>query len=162
MEQDLCYWLHILPSELQPLPLTYLDLANLDRCQSVCRKLREFVLASGNWQRTYEKYWPTDIMSTFERPRAALMFRHLCLTKPYPRFDGIYIGTCRYIRNIQPGASLTDHRTALIVEYFRVIRLIPDGTGQILRCESLFEPNVIKMGHRSLLTQGAKSVKEQS
>lgn len=47
-----------------------------------------------------------------------------------PRWDGIYVGTCGYLHRITAGASLTDARRRMWIDYRRYLRLCPpDDTG---------------------------------
>ncbi len=160
-----CFWLQMLPLELQPLPLEFLDLCSLDLCKQLNSAFMKNVSKCSNWKRTYEKLWPEDIAEGSLSPSSHLTslhdYRSLFLNKIYPRIDGVFVGTCRYNRRVQAGASLTDPRTSVIVEYFRVIRLLPDNSGYILRCPSMYEPCVVKIGTNSFTTQNFKPVRQQ-
>lgn len=50
-----------------------------------------------------------------------------------PRWDGVYVAPCGYTHRIRPGASMTDKRTSMWIDYRRYLRLFPPDEDGVLR-----------------------------
>jgi len=107
--------------------LSCIDLHGLARCSMLCNRGRELVSIEQVWKPRVAKLctlWKLPVPSA---ARGGL-WRQSFFQPLRPRCDGLYVGECRYVHYIRPGAS-TDkkvvNKSYHWVEYRRFVRFLP-------------------------------------
>jgi len=135
-------------SELLPGAFSFADVYALARCQRLCKRARDLVSVPHVWEprlRAVCAAWSLPCPTA--RAGGALVgeeldkgasWRDLFFELRRPRCDGIYVGQCRYVSRIPPGATMQANiftKGYQWVEYQRYLRLLPPdpADGGILR-----------------------------
>lgn len=107
--------------------LAWVDPHSLARLSRLCPRAAPMVRAECTWQPRVRRMYEMQCWDPAEL-RAEESWRAYFFSKLRPRFDGIYVGECRYVHYIRPGSSM-DAKLATKsfhwVDYRRFVRLLP-------------------------------------
>lgn len=113
---------HVLPGVA-----SWVDAYSLAQLARICRRAARMVAAESVWEprvrRMYQMQgWDPATVNCQDGWRAYFF------SKIRPRFDGIYVGECRYVHYIRPGSSMDAKLASKSyhwVDYRRFVRLLP-------------------------------------
>mmetsp|Transcript_685 Transcript_685/g.1692 ORF Transcript_685/g.1692 Transcript_685/m.1692 type:complete len:372 (-) Transcript_685:115-1230(-) len=113
-------------SEALPGALAWIDASVLARCHRLCRRAQDLVTLPHVWEPRVRATCALWSLPLPEEP--AQGWRSLFFELLRPRCDGIYVGECRYVHHIRPGASWDAKlctKSYHWVDYRRYLRLLP-------------------------------------
>lgn len=115
-----------------------LDLKSLERFGQVCKGF--YLLSRDNeiWKLACIKVWGANVSPTST-------WREMFLTRPRVNFNGCYISKINYQRYGENSFQDQFYRPLQLVEYFRLIRFLPNGTILMMTSADELQTSVSKM-----------------
>ncbi|XP_033097435.1 F-box only protein 9-like [Anneissia japonica] len=122
-----------------------LDLRSLEQLSCVSQGFYVCSRDPEIWRLSCQKIWGKTTRLTKDFPSWRLMF----ISRPHLRFDGVYISKIQYYRFGEAGL---DHfyKPFHLVEYYRYLRVFPDGHAVMLTTAE--EPSIVVSKLRSRMT----------
>lgn len=128
--------------------LEFCDTYSLGRFYRLCREAQALVRTENLWEprvRSYCLVWSLPLADEETR------WRELFFSQLRPRLDGVYVGHCGYVHKVRPGASMTDRRTSMWIDYRRYLRLFPPDEDGVLRALVLQDAGPLDLALEVLL-----------
>ncbi|XP_071966276.1 F-box only protein 9-like [Antedon mediterranea] len=122
-----------------------LDLRSLEQLSCVCHGFYVCSRDPELWRLSCQRVWGKTAWLTKDFPS----WRDMFVRRPHLRFDGIYISKIQYYRFGEAGL---DHfyKPFHLVEYYRYLRVFPDG--HVIMLTTAEEPSIMVMKLRSKTT----------
>mmetsp|Transcript_4763 Transcript_4763/g.8165 ORF Transcript_4763/g.8165 Transcript_4763/m.8165 type:complete len:386 (-) Transcript_4763:273-1430(-) len=125
---------------------------SLARCARLCRRARDLIAIEGVWEPRLGACchrWGLAV------PEVVSGWRDTFFEVLRPRCDAIYVGECRYVHNIRPGASMEARlvkRSYHWVEYRRYVRFLPPDVNGVRRAMVLRDTCPFDLAAEALTT----------
>jgi F-box protein 9 len=117
-----------------------LDFKSLERFGQVCKGFYLLSRDQEIWRLACLKVWGGNVS-----PSSSMTWREMFLTRPRVNFNGCYISKINYQRYGENSFQDQFYRPVQIVEYFRLIRFLPNGTTLMLTSADELQTSVNKL-----------------
>lgn len=117
-----------------------LDFKSLEKFGQVCKGFYLLSRDQEIWKLACIKVWGANVSPTST-------WREMFLTRPRVNFNGCYISKINYQRYGENSFQDQFYRPVQIVEYFRLIRFLPNGTILMMTSADELQTSVNKMKH---------------
>lgn len=114
----------------------HLDMRSLEQCAAVCKGIYLCARDEEIWRQACLKVWGVNIGCISGSPYDS--WRQMFIERERIHFNGCYISKTTYLRLGENSFQDQFYRPVQLVEYFRYIRFLPDGT--VLMMTSSDEP----------------------
>lgn len=115
---------------------TQLDMRSLEQCASVCKGIYLCARDEEIWRQACLKVWGVNLGCIKGTPYDS--WRQMFIERERIHFNGCYISKTTYLRLGENSFQDQFYRPVQLVEYYRYIRFLPDGT--VLMMTSSDEP----------------------
>lgn len=115
-----------------------LDLKSLERFAQVCKGFYLLARDQAIWKLACEKVWGADLSPTSN-------YREIFITRPRVNFNGCYICKINYQRYGENSFQDQFYRPVQLVEYFRLIRFLPNGKMLMFTSADELQTSVTKL-----------------
>lgn len=129
---------------------SHLDLRSLEQLSMVCRGFYVCARDVEIWRLVCQRIWGRGVYLTKDYPA----WRQMFLERPHLRFDGVYICRTTYFRQGEQSFIDQFYRPWHIVEYYRYIRVFPDGVIMMLTSPEQPKDVVSKLRWKSASVEG--------
>jgi F-box protein 9 len=116
-----------------------LDFKSLERFGQVCKGFYLLSRDQEIWRLACLKVWGANVSPS------SMTWREMFLTRPRVNFSGCYISKINYQRYGENSFQDQFYRPVQIVEYFRLIRFLPNGTTLMLTSADELQTSVNKL-----------------
>lgn len=117
-----------------------LDFKSLEKFGQVCKGFYLLSRDQEVWKIASMKVWGTNVSPTST-------WREMYLTRPRVNFNGCYISKISYQRYGENSFQDQFYRPVQIVDYFRLVRFLPNGTILMMTSADELQTSVSKMKH---------------